>query len=271
MENSESNLQAQMPMPRVSWIICAHYVNKFMQDAIQSCLNQSFSSFEILIIANGSKAYLVEEFVDKHFYQNSRIRVITTQIQGLIFSLNLGVNFAKGEFIGRMDFDDISYPDRLINQVRFLDENPLVSVVGSSFDLIDDDGIIRETILCLESHQKIVKALIYKNPICHPTVLIRKKVLVEAGGYMGGVHAEDYDLWLRLYEKKDIYFENLPISLLGYRIDGGEARGAMAAYASQAATQVRSFLLGNGFRWIIACFISIAKLIKMHIKKTLKY
>lgn len=87
---------------------------------------------------------------------------------------------------------------------------------------------------------------------------------------MGGVHAEDYDLWLRLYETKEIYFKNLPISLLGYRIEGGEARGAREAYASQAATQLRSFLLGNGFRWMIACIISVTKLIQVQINK-LKY
>lgn len=246
--------------PRVSWVICAHYPHPNLKNAIQSCLQQTYLDFEVLIIANGPKSNVVESFITQEFGDNSRIRVICTSVQGLIFSLNLGIHHALGEFIARMDFDDVSMPDRLKRQIEFMDINPQVSVLGGAYTLIDKVGNYKTTISNPEKHKKIIKSLYYRNPICHPTTLIRRKSLMEIGGYRGGTHAEDYDLWVRMALKNN-QFANLPNSLIGYQVEGGEARAAREAYASQAGSQIRAFCMGNGILWLIAAMITYIKII----------
>lgn len=256
--------------PRVSWVICAHYINPFFKQAIQSCLNQSFDDFEILIIANGSKSNLIQEYINNEFPENKKIKVVCTLIEGLIFSLNLGIHHAQGEFIARMDFDDEAMPNRLLHQINFMDKNPSISVLGGSLLLLDDDGNLHGSLSYPTHHDEIVKALYFRNPVCHPTALIRRDVLLKVGGYMGGIHAEDYDLWTRLVEK-GYKFGNLSDCLIKYRMVGGESRGVRDAYASQAGSQARNLFKGNGISWAFSMFLTYLKIICSGFKSALRH
>ena len=107
----------------------------------------------------------------------------------------------------------------------------------------------------------IRKAMIYRNPICHPTVIFKREVVMSAGGYLGGLYAEDYDLWVRLSNDSKIVFANLKRPLIGYRHLGAEARGAKLAYVTQASSQFRQFLMGFQFVWLWATLCTVLKIV----------
>ncbi len=251
--------------PKISWLVCAHHSNLQLKVALQSCLDQTFTDFELIVVANGVSASKVVASVAEWYGSDSRVKIFSTPICHLTFSLSLGVHFAKGEFIARMDADDIAYSTRLEKQYQFFINHPDSTVLGSAFDLIDEDGLVQKTIFPPTGDEQIRNALIYKNPICHPTAMIRKQALIEAGGYLGGLQAEDYDLWLRLSANPNNRFANLKDVCVGYRITGGEARGSRLSYSSQGSSQFRHFLMGYGSKWLIASFITLIKIIRLSV------
>lgn len=191
---------------------------------------------------------------------NSKIRLFLTDIRFLTFSLNLGLNHCQGELVLRMDADDISYPNRIEKLVNFMQLHPDVAVCGSAYYLIDDNDNKQKEIKVPITDYSIRRTMYLNNPICHPSVIFRKNVIEKFGGYMGGLYAEDYDLWCRMALDKSIKFANLEEKLLGYRsTPTGVARRSKFAYAAMAAVQLRSFVLtGNPF-WLISTIISMVK------------
>ena len=256
-------------IPKVSWLVCAHFSSMQLKDALQSCLNQTFSDFELLVIANGGKANEVVSSAREWFGTDSRVRIISTPIQHFTFSLSLGIHYAKGQFIARMDADDIVYSFRLEKQYQFFENNPDLVILGTAYDLIDLDGLVVGTIYPPQSDRKIHQELLFRNPICHPSMMMRKQVLLDAGGYLGVLQAEDYDLWLRLSSNPRNRFANLSDVCMAYRNNGAEARGSRLAYASQGASQFGYFLMGRGWQWIFAAGISLAKVLRIRFRKLL--
>ncbi len=248
--------------PRVSWLLCAHVSNDHLKLAIESCLNQSYENFEVIFVANGLAASSVAKSVIEWFGSDTRIRVFTTPIKHLSFSLSLGLHHARGHLVARMDSDDISCAKRLERQVQYMTEHPDIAVLGTSYEVIGADGCVQRQIYLPESDTSIRRALLRGNPFCHPSVMFRRQIILDAGGYLGGLHAEDYDLWARLSLNPNYRFSNLKEICLGYRVVGvGIARRSRWAYASIAATQLRNFLVGGGLRWFLASIISVVKLI----------
>ena len=115
--------------PTVTWLVAAHIANDHLKTALESCLNQTFSDFECLVIANGTDATQVAEQVTTWFGSDDRLRVITTAVRHLNFSLSLGLHLARGSLIARMDADDVSLPNRLKHQLNFMSSNPSVTVL----------------------------------------------------------------------------------------------------------------------------------------------
>lgn len=248
--------------PHVTWLLCSHISNEHLKLAIESCLNQSFEDFEIVFVANGPMASSVAQSVIDWFGFDARVRVFTTPVRHLSFSLTFGLHHARGLLIARMDSDDISCSRRLERQVQYMIEHPDVAVLGTCYEVIDIDGRVQRQIYLPESDKSIRRALLRGNPFCHPSVVFRKQIVLEAGGYLGGLHAEDYDLWARLSLNPNFRFSNLNEICLGYRVVGvGMARRSRWAYASIATSQFRNFLVGGGLRWFFASVASIGKLL----------
>ena len=246
--------------PKVSWLLCSNVANEQLRAAIDSCLNQSFEDFELIVVANGKRAAEVELIVGMWFPHETRLRIIKTEIQYLTFSLSLGLHYARAELIARMDSDDISYRHRLALQVEFMENNPAVVALGTAYDLIDSLGAILHTVTPSLSDLDIRKKLPYRNPMCHPTVMLRRSAVTSVGGYLGNIHAEDYDLWINLAADGQNKFANLPDVCLGYRaVSSGAARKARSAYAAMAASQVYAGLMSCRLQWFLGLFISIAK------------
>lgn len=233
-----------------SWVICSNGYDERFVAAIASCLAQDAAAIEVIVVCNGPQSAIVAESVRRQFADAATVVVLETQIAQLVFSLNLGVHHARGRYIARMDADDLAYPSRLRVQFEFMEKNPDIVVCGTDYNLIDDHDHVIRRVVAPHDDARIRSKLTWSNPFCHPATMIRKSALVAAGGYLGGLYAEDYDLWVRLSLLAGYHFANLPVVGIGYRAaPEGLARRARAAYASVAGTQFRCFTDGEGWRW----------------------
>lgn len=269
---SEQNIGLSETIPAVTWLICTNVCNELLHEALKSCLDQSFSDFEIVLVANGPDSSEIEAQVLFWFGTDPRIRVVITDVRYLTFSLTLGLHHARAELIARMDSDDISTLDRLDLQVAFMQAHPDVAVLGSAYEMINNQGISQKKINLPTEDKHIRQKLFLGNPICHPSVMFRRKVVLAAGGYLGYIFAEDYDLWVRLARNQRIRFANLKDVCLKYRMSSntvGLSRRSRQTYASVAASQMRCFLLGqNRILWGFATLLSFMKVIALSNKKS---
>src|SRR5256714_3054771 len=185
----------------VSIIMAVFNAEAFLDAAVQSVLKQRFSDFEFIIIDDGSTDGSNQKLQD-YVRKDNRVRLISRPNKGLTPSLNEGLKLARGEFIARMDADDVAAPDRLKIQVEYLRAHPEVSVLGGAYELIDDAGRMLTTIVppaddaTLQEH-----ALSGRTPICHPLAMMRRDAVEKVGGYDEQFAvAQDLDLWLKLGE-----------------------------------------------------------------------
>lgn len=203
--------------PRVSVVMPVFNAERYLMQAVESVLAQSFRQFEFIIVDDGStdaSPALLRGFEAR----DPRIRVISRANTGIVGALNDGLAAARGEFIARMDADDVSLPMRLERQVAFLDAHPECVAVGTDVLFIDPEGaplLQRKPAL---QHREIVAELLNANggALIHPSVVLRASAVVACGGYREQhVHIEDLDLYLRLMSRGEL--ANLPEALLLYR------------------------------------------------------
>jgi glycosyltransferase involved in cell wall biosynthesis len=202
-------------MPKVSILMPVYNGEKFLPEAIESMLGQTFTDFEFMIIDDGSTDNSVAIIQS---YQENRIRLLRNECNlGITESLNKGLAAAQGELICRMDADDVSLPERLETQVKFLDEHPDVAMVGTWVILIDSNGKEIEREHYPVTSEQIFRKIFIHNPFAHSTVLIRRSAINEVGVYDPQfLHNEDYDLWLRVSAK--FKGANIPQQLVRRRI-----------------------------------------------------
>ena len=185
----------------------------YLNEAIDSILNQTFSDFEFLIIDDGSTDQSIDQIMS---YGDPRIQLIVNKNNvGQSGTLNKGLSLARGEYIARMDQDDISMPERLKKQLDFMENNTDIDVCGSWVQLMGKyNGIIE-----LETKsEKIKMNLLTNQNLAHPAVMIRKSTLLkyELNYNSTLTIANDYDLWVRMFEYCS--FANLPEPLLKFRM-----------------------------------------------------
>jgi len=184
--------------------------------AIQSILNQTHADFEFLIIDDFSpdnSAAIIEEYAKK----DSRIRAIYHDANcGLARTLNEGLNAASFNLVVRMDQDDESLPHRLERQLAFMEENLEVAVAGSHVYHMGAKTSYDRLVETPSSYEEIKNILPQYNPMYHPSVILRRDVILAMGGYrIEFKNAEDYDLWLRVSQKHKM--ANIPEPLIRYR------------------------------------------------------
>ena len=171
----------------------------FLRKAINSILNQSYENFEFIICDDGSIDSIFDNL--KEFAaRDKRIKLLRNEHnKGLSYTLNKCLAHATGEYVARMDADDISLPTRLETQISFLEKNPDYAMVGSNIYLMADE--IRWGCRRLPEFPQR-KDFLFTSPFVHPSIMIRRTILSELGGYReDAVRCEDYDLWMRLYSK----------------------------------------------------------------------
>jgi len=220
---------SQSDAPRVSVVMAVRDGERYLRTAIDSVLTQTFRNLELIVIDDGStdhSAAIVRGVEDP------RIRLLSNDgKRGLASSLNRGVTEARGEFIARLDADDIAMPERLARQLAFMDANPHVALLGSWYVEISEDGepLVRRRLPT--EHWDLRWHLCVTCPFIHSAVLWRRSMVAErVGGYDETIsYGEDYDLWHRLAARLPV--ATLPAYLVQHRLHSGSMTSTHAARA----------------------------------------
>jgi len=188
-----------MSVPRVSCLLPVYNGEAFLREAIRSIQAQSFTDFEIVVVDDGSTDG-TPEILAQLASDDPRIRVRRQPNGGIVAALNAGIELCRGEFIARMDADDIALPDRFEVQVRHLEAHPgCVLVGGVAKQLAPDGSMLGGT---TGGRHRVTDLNVFPPKVAvsmHPLIMVRRAALAEIGGYRADFpHAEDYDLFIRL-------------------------------------------------------------------------
>lgn len=208
-----------MDKPRVSVIMAVYNAQAYLEEAIESVLNQSFTDFEFLILDDCSTDNSIN-ILNVYASRDSRIKVFSNKENlGLTKNLNKLINFADGEFLARMDADDISLNERFKEQVEFFDSHSDIDILGTFSEDISEDGIVIGKRTVPVSHKDIIKLLPKLNPLSHPTVMFRSSIISKVGGYDERFRtSQDYHLWFKAVGK-GLKINNIPKILFQYRMN----------------------------------------------------
>ena len=227
--------------PRVSVLMGNYNGERFLVEAIESVLSQSFTDFEFIIVDDGSSdksASLLASYAKK----DKRIRAFyLAKNRGLARALNYGLGFARGEYVARMDSDDLCHRDRLLKQVSYLDKHKEIQLLGCDFHSIDEKGSfcsaayargVRSPVFISFGRNRIAKdILLNRYSVQHPTIVCRRSCFVSLGGYRDAVFVgEDIDFYHRLVILHGAALDNLSKKLYYFRYHGN----SMTASVSQS-------------------------------------
>jgi O86/O127-antigen biosynthesis beta-1,3-galactosyltransferase len=240
---------------KISVLLAVRNGEAFISEALESVLAQTYENLELVVIVNCSSdrtLSIVNAFKNK----DSRIKVLLSNICQLNYNLNLGLMHATGEFIARIDADDVCVPHRFERQLAKLQS---YDIVGSNLRVVNDESTQLGTIKFPEHNGTIRSEIYCKSVIAHPSVIFRKNILLEAGGYQGGYYAQDYELWLRLMRNKSLLFYNIQESLILYRVHSSQSKGNPISYGHVAGYLFREALISKSYKYFIGSIIYLIK------------
>ena len=200
--------------PIVSVLMPVYNGEKYLSEAIESVLNQTFTDYEFIIINDGSTDRS-KQIILRYIKNEKRIRLLENEKNlGLVQTLNKGLELARGVYIARMDADDICHQDRFLKQVRYMNNYPEVAICGTSYQTF---GAKKATYILPVEHDAIKVGLIFGPSICHPSVFIRSSFIKSSGlQYLSETFpAEDYKIWVNTAKLEHLH--NLSEVLLFYR------------------------------------------------------
>lgn len=208
-----------MGTPAISVAMSVYNGERFLAEAIESVLAQTFTDFEFLIVDDGSTDSS-RKIIEAYAAKDARIRPIVRENRGLIASLNQMLAEARAPLVARMDADDVCLPERLARQAEFLHDHPDYGVVGCWTEDIDERGAPwagADFTYHPLTHEQLLANIDRREPLlCHPAVVYRRDLVLSVGGYHAAYrHCEDLDLWLRLANVTRL--GNIPLKLLRYR------------------------------------------------------
>ena len=219
----------------------------FLQQALDSIMQQSYMPDEVVLVVDGPVSDELRNAIESKAQEYAQIKpVYLPENKGLGNALREALLHANNDIIARMDSDDISMPGRFEKQLEYLQSHPDVDLVGGQItEFIDTpDNIVAKRNVPL-SHEEIIKYMRVRCPFNHPTVMFRKKAVLDAGNYMDWFWNEDYSLWIRMY-LANMMFANIPETLVDVRVgkDMYNRRGGWKYFKSEAGIQW--FMLKNG-------------------------
>lgn len=198
----------------VSYVLCIHEKHANLSKCINSIFDQTYPSIELIIVIDNNDKDL-ENFI-KTITKAKKIKYILNQNNlGLAKSLNKAILISSGEFIARIDSDDICLKDRTNIQVEYLYKNKDIDVLGSSAYILGDK--YNKTVNKKDNSLEIKKRLLFKNPIIHPTVMMRRKIFNYTKYDESYRFCQDYKLWIDI--RDNFKFRNLENKLIYYSVD----------------------------------------------------
>jgi glycosyltransferase involved in cell wall biosynthesis len=211
-----------MNYPRVTVLIAVYNGEPFLQQAIKSVLEQTYTDFELLIVDDASSDNTNEIILS---FLDERIRLIRNENnQGAAYSRNRGIENALGDFIAVLDADDIMYSHRLSSQAAFLDAHPEIALVGGAYDIIDKDGNKLQTMAHPADPIVLRWKLLFRNPIATSASTFRKAAALAVGGYdQRYLVGEDFSFNVRLSQHH--LLAQLSDTVGAYRVHGSGLTG----------------------------------------------
>ncbi len=232
-------------LPPISVILPVFNAANTLRSAVESILKQTFHDFEFLIIDDGSTDQSLEILSR---IKDARIKILRQKHAGIAIALNAGLAAAQGEFIARMDADDLSLPERFARQLALIESDSRIGVVGCRVEMFPANELTHgmkfylNWLNSLLSHEEIVTNLFVETPLAHPTMFFRKAALIDVGGYRAGDFPEDYDLLFRLHEK-GWRFSKSPTVLYQLRDHPQRLSRTNSAYSEAAFRRLKAFYL----------------------------
>ncbi len=218
----------------VSFVLPCFNSGKYLQQTLDSIAVQTYTHWECIAIDDGSSDTTLS-ILQAAAQQDPRLKIISRENRGLIASLNEGIAAASGEWIARIDADDICTPDRLVKQLDYC-QMQQVDICGSWIGFIGDRSGEWHT---PETDAEVRLALLFNTPLAHPSILARAALLKAYPYPDDAPHAEDYALWCQIAATTNARFANLPEVLLHYRTHPGQVTQAKKAALLITAQRVR--------------------------------
>lgn len=211
-----------MSFPGVSVVMAVYNDARYLQEAIDSILAQTYDRFEFIVVDDGSTDETPSILAA---CRDDRITLLRNPRNlGLSMSLNRGIDSVQSHYIARMDADDVALATRLEKQVRFLESHPAVGLLSSWYQCVYDSGPSTVIQLPVENDE-IQNTLLYRNCFCHPAAVFRRAIWERAGRYLEGYNpSDDLHLWLRMAELCEV--RNIPEVLLQYRVRRSSLSGS---------------------------------------------
>ena len=225
-----------------------------IEDAVQSIRQQTFRDWELIVIDDGSTDGTPDILADCAELDR-RVQPVFTQHFGIVSALTTGVELGRGEFIARMDADDISHPDRFAEQLSFLGQHVDMGLVGSLVEFGGDRATSEGYALHVDwmntiaTPQQIALNRFIESPFAHPSVMFRRELIARYGGYRQGSFPEDYELWLR-WMSAGVKMSKVPHTLLRWndaseRLSRKDLRYSTDAFYRCKANYLATWLQAN--------------------------
>lgn len=195
-------------------------VPEYLRESLESLINQTYKAKEIIIVVDGPISNELNAILDEYKEKYDYIKIHRLEKNmGLGIAMNEGTKFCSCDYIARMDSDDICELNRFEKQIEALNSDEGISVVSANCkEFINEDKSKFCFKLLPEKHEEIVEFLKSRCPICHPTLLLKKDILIKCGGYQDWFYAEDWFLCVRLY-LAGAKFYNVQESLVNVRLN----------------------------------------------------
>ncbi|MEQ9403770.1 MAG: glycosyltransferase [Cyclobacteriaceae bacterium] len=236
--------------PLVSIVLPFYNAESTLGNSIQSIVNQSYKNFELLLIDNNSTDGS-REVAEKQADNDVRIRLLTETKQGVVFAANKGLQCASGKYIARMDSDDISYPNRIHDQVQFLELYKDIDLVSGQVKYTGDEsngGFISyvDWLNGITTPQSIYINQFVEYPIVNSSIMMRRMLYDKYGGYLEGAFPEDYEYFLRLMEK-GVKMQKVESVVLSWTDSPGRLTRNDPRYSRDAFNKIKAGYLA---RWL---------------------
>jgi len=238
-------------LPRTSILMPVRNEAAYLPAALSSLARQTLRTWELIAVDDGS-CDETPAILAAAARRDARIRVICREGGGLVAALNSGLAACRAPLVARMDGDDICHPRRLELQATYLDTHTGTGLVACSFrhfprTTLKQGMLSYETWQnTLDNHELIMRDRFIESPFCHPSIMVRRDLIEQAGGYRDCGWAEDYDLWLRMADA-GTRFARLPRPLFFWRDHPGRATRTMSEYSATAFRACKLHYLRQGF------------------------
>lgn len=237
-------------MPIVSVLLPCYNAEKTIDETLDSLARQTLIDFEVLAVDDGSTdATRVK--LETWAARDPRFRVITQNHAGVIAAANTGLTACGASYIARMDADDRAHPERLAQQVRYLDAHPEIAVVSSLVKAFPDEDVREgyriyiKWLNSLVTDEDIRREMFVESPLANPSIMMRRVWFEQMGGYREYGWPEDYDLWLRMYQA-DAKFAKIPEVLLEWRDHPARITRTDGRYSVENFLRAKAHYLARG-------------------------